>query len=331
MIDILTNQREAERAFRRWVKAMMAGSTPNDRGWVVDGTGVTFSNYGHGEQGKIEDQVMMGIYTSSTSGIVKIVRPAAAGADKHKLTIVGRDERGHVVLLREGWLKKNRISVTIREDFSELTGLSPVPVMVAGQRSKRDWYIVADLDRAPDEIVSQTVIFTNACSLARAKAGGEEVFESQTGDEYHLGLDEKGCIKKVSIKGGTKEVEALQGYVSEALKAIIGPSMTKPTRNGYAVDAMIAAADVLIEIKTGTSPHDVYEAVGQLMLYPSLISLPNGLARVLLIPEEPSLRPFLAAALAKASIEVHFYSVGRIGKAPKVEFTQAFLDRCRES
>lgn len=133
----------------------------------------------------------------------------------------------------------------------------------------------------------------------------------------------------MKITGGTKEVEDLQGYVSEALKDIIGPSMTKPTRNGYAVDAMISKANILIEIKTGTSAHDIYEAVGQLALYPSLISLPSGLALIILIPEKPGLRPFLVAALATASIEVHFYSVGRIGKAPSIRFTRAFLDRCR--
>lgn len=330
MINILTHQPEADQAFRRWVNAMTAGSTPNERGWVVDGTGVIFSNYGHGEPGTIEDQVMMGVDTSSTGGIVKIVRPITAEQDKHKLTIAGRDEHGHVVLLREGWLKKNRISSAIRENFSELSGLVPVPVSVAGQRSIRDWYVVVDLNGTPGQIVSQTVDFTHACSRARSKAGGRKVVESQNRDEYHFGLDEKGRLKTVEVKGGTKEVEDLQGYVSEALKAIVGPSMTKPTRNGYAVDAMISAAKILVEIKTGTSPHDVYEAVGQLTLYPSLISLPTGLAPVLLIPDKPGLRPFLAAALATASIEVHFYSVGRIGKEPKIKFTQAFLNRCRE-
>lgn len=330
MIEILTDQPEADRAFRRWVDAMISRSTPNDRGWVINGTGVIFSNYGHGKPGTIKDQVMLGVDTRPTSGIVKIVQPITADKDKHKLTIVGRDEHGHVVLLREGWLQKNSISAPIRENFSELSGLSSVPVSVAGQRSTRNWYVVADLDCTPDKIVSQTVAFINACSLARLKANDKKVVESQKGDGYRLGLDEKGRIKKVKIKGGMREVEDLQGYVSEALKAIIGPSMTKPMRNGYSADAMISTANILIEIKTGTSPHDVYEAVGQLMLYPSLLSLPTGLASVLLIPEESGLSPFLAAALATASIEIYFYSVGRVEEAPKIEFTQAFLDRCRK-
>lgn len=329
MINILTDQAEADQVFRRWVNAMIAGSTRTDTGWVVDGTGVTFSNYGHGEPGKIEDQVMMGVDTRSTSGIVKIVHPITAEQDKHKLTIAGRNENGHLVLLREGWLKKNRISAAIREEFDKLSGLSPESVSVAGQRSKRNWYIVADLDQAQDQIIAQTVDFANACSRARSKAGGGEVSDIKRGDDYHFGLDEKGRVKKFKVKGGAREVEELQGYVSEALKAIVGPSMTKPTRNGYAVDAMISTASMLIEIKTGTSPHDIYEAVGQLTLYPSLIALPAGLAPVLLIPDTPSLRPFLAAALAAASVEIHFYSVGRIGNAPVIEFTKAFVDRCQ--
>lgn len=279
MIELLTNQREADRAYRRWVKAMIGGSTEEDGSWIINGTGVIFSNYGHGAPGTVEDQIMLGVDTSAGNGVVKIVRPIVSGQDKKKLTVVGRDERGHVLLLREGWLKKNRMSNAVRERFSELSGLQPVPVSVAGEPSNREWHIVADVNGSGVEIVAETVAFCHACALARWKAGGPEGGDAVKAEQYHLGLDEKGRIKKVCIEGGTKEVEELQGYVSEALKAIIGPTMTKPSRNRYEVDAMIEAANLLIEIKTGTSPHDVYEAVGQLTLYPSLISLPTASTR----------------------------------------------------
>jgi len=329
MIELLANQPQADRAYRRWVDALIAGSTPDNKGWVIDGTGVLFSNYGHGEPGTIEDQVMLGVDSSAGNGIVKIVRPVTAEQDRHKLTVAGRDENGSISLLREGWLKKNRLSTAVRERFSALSGLSPVPLSVAGRPSNRYWYVVANTDDAPDDIVAQTVAFTNACSLARWRAGGRLTAETEEADTFRLGMDEKGRVKKVKIKGGAREVEELQGYVSEALKTLIGSPMTKPTLNGYAVDAMISEANLLIEIKTGTSAHDIYEAVGQLALYPSLISLPGGLNPILLIPTAPALRPHLAAALAKASIEVHCYSVGRVGKKPAIEFTPAFLYRCR--
>ncbi len=328
MIELLADQGEADRAYDRWVEAMIGGSTEEGGSWTIDGTGVIFTNYGHGEPGTVEDQIMLGVDASASNGVVKIVHPVVSGQDKKKLTVVGRNDHGHTMLLREGWLKKNRISSAIRERFSELSGLEPAPVSVEGARSKREWYVVADLDDSASDIVAQTVAFTHACSLARQKAGGGGSDGSDDGEQYHLGVDEKGRIKKVRIEGGTKEVEELQKYVWEALKAIVGSSMTKRSSNRYEIDAMIATANLLIEIKTGTSPHDVYEAVGQLILYPLLIPLPKNLDPIFLAPDEPPLRPHLAAALAKASIEVHYYSVGRIGKAPKIDFTAAFLKRC---
>ncbi|MER9273485.1 hypothetical protein [Mesorhizobium sp. M0643] len=70
------------------------------------------------------------------------------------------------------------------------------------------------------------------------------------------------------------------------------------------VVSMIEQAKALIEIKTGVSAHDIYEAVGQLTLYPSLIKLPDDLEPVLLVPDRPSLRPQIAAALRSSGIEL---------------------------
>jgi hypothetical protein len=330
MAKLTTNQDEADAAFDRWVEALVGKSTDQgDRSWVVDGTGLIFSNYGHGKPGEIQDEVMLGVDRSAGSGVVKIVRPAVAGRDKRKLTAVGRGDDGRLLLLREGWLKKNPVSNKVRERFRELSELEPEPLLVGGTPSTREWYVVADTDADPEQVVAQTVAFSNACSLARRKAGGgegnEDVDEKKL---YRLGLDEMGRVKKVRGKGGTREVEDLQGYVFQALKRILGEDLQKPGLHGYAVDGMVKPANLLVEIKTGTSPHDAYEAVGQLALYPSLISLPAGLKPILLVPDDPALRPYLAAALAKASIEVHFYSVGRIGKAPHIVFTPAFLAKC---
>lgn len=196
MSEILTDQSETDQAFQRWVDAMTAGSTPNDRGWIIDGTGVIFSNYGHGEPGTIEDQVMMGVDTSSSSGIVKIIRPITAEQDKHKLTIAGWDERGHIVLLREGWLKKNRISAAIRENFAELSGLSPVSVSVDGQRSIRNWYVVADLEYTPDKIVAQTVGFTNAAHGHAQRRAGERRSRARRRTTITSALTRRGASKE---------------------------------------------------------------------------------------------------------------------------------------
>ena len=325
MIELLTDQHQSDRLFDHWAATLVDGSSVIERGWAIEGSGVTFSNYGDGPPGRIRNSVMLGLDTSLGNGVVKIVRPAVAQADKGKLTAIGRDDRGHALVLRQGWLKPNPLSREIRRDFAALTGLTPV-LTTPGRRTPRDWYQVADLDMPAARIVDQTAAFATACARARSKAGGAA--PAPVRDEYRLGLDEKGRTRKVTITGGTREVVELQGYVHKALKRRIGKDMTKPTRNGFAADAMIETARLLIEIKTGVSAHDVYEAAGQLALYPSLLNLPAGLSPILLIPDDPPLRPQLAAALASEGIEVFFYSVGELGKKPEIGFSRKFLKRC---
>jgi hypothetical protein len=330
MIHLLTEQGEADWAFRLWADALLAGSVPIDRGWRVEGTGVAFSNYGHGDPGTIDNEVMLGTDQGVRDGVVKIVRPKVSQTDKGKLTVIGRSDAGRLMLLREGWLKANRISAVVRPKFKALSGLEPEPVSVGGRASDRDWYIVADLNADGADIVAQTASFVHACARARAKTGVKGTPAKQEDPPYRLGLDEKGRVKKVKVTGGTREVEDLQGYVWKELKLQLGEAFQKPGRKGYAADGMVVAANLLIEIKTGVSPRDVYEAVGQLALYPSLIALPAGLNPVLLVPEVPPLRPQLAAALDAVGVEVQFYSVGRVGAEPNITFPATFLARCRQ-
>ncbi|MDX8532786.1 hypothetical protein RFM41_13235 [Mesorhizobium sp. VK25A] len=327
MIELLTNQAKTDRLFRQWVKALIDGSAENSNRRVIDGTGLVFANNRRGGMGQIEDQVIFGLDSSLDTWVVKIVRPDAAQQDMGKLTAIGLNEQGRPFLLRQGWLKKNPISREIREDFAELSGLDSVPVTARGQLSPREWYVVADISSV-GTIPQETAAFANACARARSKAGGgtSKYTESET---YRYGLDEKGRTKKVTISGGTKEVEDMQGHVWAELQRLVGGSLKKPTSYGYAVDAVIEKAKALIEIKTGVSAHDIYEAVGQLALYPSLIKLPDDLKPILLVPDRPSLRPQMAAALEAQRIEVHFYSIGGVGKKPTITFSSTFLRRCQ--
>lgn len=330
MIELLNDQKECDRQFRKWVDALLDASTKIARGWVINGTGVVFSNYGRGNTHDIEDQVMLGFDASLKNGIVKLVKPDTSQKDLGKATGIGR-ENGQYILLRQGRLKANHISDEIIKEFRTLSGLNPVPLSVEGKISEREWYVVARLDADPSTIAKQTVAFTVGCTQARTKAGKtpDEKYKEAVGEEpFKLGLDEKGRVTKVTTIGGTKEVEALQGYVSEALKEIMKDKLQKPKKRRYEVDALIATAKLLIEIKTGVAAHNIYEAVGQLTLYPSLISLPADLRKILLLPDEPNLAPPMAAALEAAQIGVYFYSVGREGEVPKIAFSDAFLELC---
>lgn len=328
MVELLDDQKEATAGWRRWVDALLRTGKATEYGWIVEGAGIVFSNYGHAEAGEVGDQVMLGVDPEFGSGIVKIVRPVVSGGAKRKLTLIGRDDRGRLKLLREGRLHKNALSRLVRDDFATLSGLTETPVSVGGHRSDRHWYVVADLDEDDAGIVAQTVRFANACTRARARAGGGKVREPSNSPSY--GMDEKGGIMTVTRKGGTAEVVRLQGHVFEQLKRKVGPTLRKPSKDAFCVDGMIEPANLLIEIKTGVSPHDIYEAVGQLQLYPSLVGLPSDVSRLLLVPDEPPIKPNMSAALQDADVEVFTYTVAHGRKAPRITFPAALLARCRQ-
>jgi hypothetical protein len=327
MITLLTNQQEATRAFRLWADAMLSASTLKDYGWVVEGKGLVFSNYGHGSYGEITDQVMLGVDPQFRTGIVKIVRPGTSRGAKGKLTLVGRDDGGRLLMLREGRLHGNPISRLVEKDFAKLSGLSAEPVSASGVVSDRHWYVVADLDAPFDNIVSQTAAFANACTRARLRAGGGRTRPADT--SYGYGMDERGGVSTVKHAGGTSDVVRLQGYVHEQLKKAIGPSLVKPKKDGFCVDGMIGPANLLIEIKTGTSPRNMYEAVGQLDLYPTLIGLPDGLIRMLIVPDDPVIKPSMTAALERADVEVYTYTITAGRAKPKITFPVELIARCK--
>lgn len=122
-----------------------------------------------------------------------------------KLTTVGRDDNGLLMLLREGWLKPNTISPAIRADFRALSGLSPVPVRVGSAVSKRQWFVVAGLHAAANDVVHQTTGFALACILARSAAAGRKPPTGKPAPvepkPYSFGLDEKGRVVIVTRKG----------------------------------------------------------------------------------------------------------------------------------
>jgi hypothetical protein len=331
-LDIVPTQSDCNDAFREWADTMTARSRLTPLGWVIEGKGVLFTNYGHGGHGEIKDQVMLGVDPDTNSSTVKIVRPKGARADDGPATVLAVDDRGHRHLLREGRLTANKVSGFVIDKFAELSGLAEVPLMIAGERSDRHWYVVADLDSTQREIVERTAAFSLACARARALAGGGRKAidrEREDGSRPTYGLDEKGRITKRTVPGGTTEVRELQGYVFKALKKIVGEELRKPKRNGYCVDGMIEPANLLIEIKTSTAAHSIYEAVGQLNLYPRLIGIGGAPERALVIPDQRPLNPVMVAALDGAGISVFTYSIDDRGKKPLISFSNALIERCR--
>ena len=187
---------------------------------------------------------MLGFDPATGSSTVKIVQPNAAKRDKGTpMTVLAIDDAGETHLLREGRLTANNTSDFMKDKFAELSGLTEVPLMVAGQRSTRRWYVVANLDAEPWEIVAQAAEFSNACARARTLAGGgklaaHEKDESEDETRPTFGLDEEGRLATRTRSSGLVEVRELQGYVYEALKKIVGHELRKPKRTGYCIDKL---------------------------------------------------------------------------------------------
>ncbi|WP_279359107.1 hypothetical protein [Methylobacterium indicum] len=331
-MKIVSVQDKCDAAFRQWADTLINNTQFTRNYWTIEGKGVNFSNYGHGEPGEITREVMLGVDPSTGNSTVKIVKPNAEKLDKGPVTVLAEDEQGRHYLLREGRLQKNNISNFVKDNFSELSGLSEVPLIVDGKISKRHWYIVANLASTPNEIVAQTAAFSIACARARNLAGGgkhSDDIDKEEESRPTYGMDEKGRLTKRTTPGGNIQVHELQDYVYSALKNIIGEELRKPKNNGYCVDGFISRANLLIEIKTGTAAHCIYEGIGQLLLYPSLIGIKGTPDRALIVPDDRPLRPIMAAALDAANIAIFTYSIEGSVEAPHIIFSDAFINRCR--
>ncbi|UYT54159.1 hypothetical protein OHI65_07200 [Brucella sp. MAB-22] len=330
MLEIVTDQNICDAVYQNWVSAIKKNSTNTEKNvWLMHDRTVLFGNYGHGDPGQIEDQVMFGSYPDIKNGIVKIVRPVGSGLDRHKLTIVAKDKMGNRLLLREGRLHKNALShLIVGDEFERFSKLRPLEVLVEGGLSKRKYYLVANIDSSEANIIKTTVDFALGCTLARLASSTPVNYI--TDNSYHLGADETGSVTVVDQPGWSKEVCRLQGFVWQALNACLNGKLLKPQRNGFAVDAIYPEANLLIEIKTSSSMSSVYEAVGQLSLYPHIIGLEKQLKPVLLIPEEPPMRDIAIEAVNKAGILVHTYSVKPTNKSePIIAISEKFISYCR--
>lgn len=124
-------------------------------------------------------------------------------------------------------------------------------------------------------------------------------------------------------------VTALHAYVWESLKEVLGNRLAKNQNSGYCADGVIKDISILLEIRTGTSARDIYEGVGQLMLYPPVLNLDPSIKPLLLTPNLPPISVALAEALKRRDVEHFTYALGMLDQEPSVKFSEAFLERCR--
>jgi hypothetical protein len=327
MIEIVTNQLEINSAYFSWVKQLVEASSFRGRFWWINNTSISFNNYGHGETGQIKNQVVFGLRSDPSNNIVKISLTNWARGEDGPHTIIGRDAKGSLIILRAGRLNSNNISDAITDEFEKRTQLVPVELTLNGRHSKKKWFKVADLSGTADEIIVQTVAFVTSCATARYNNFGSA--ESRLVETFSLGLSEKGKTYIANYVVGSREVQALHGFVWEALKNNLGDRLEKIGANGFELDGIVRNANLLIEIKTGITPYDLYTAVGQLALYPHLIGLPTDMIPILLVPDLAEVSETMKHALKQSGVELFTYSVDFKGTKPKITFSASFLQRCR--
>lgn len=328
-LTLLDDLPALDKAWKRWIGALATGSRPYGlkRRWLL-AESVMYLQSPADKRGDAVD-VSLGIRTTGEPWTVEINAPKAA-ADANGTASVARDASGALFLIRQGRLRANKDSNgdILEDKFRNLSGLTPV--IVAGGETPKDrkWFVVAALDADDAEIRRQTGEFVHACALARSRSLGATA-ALQPMPAMFAGPESGGKFtRKAAAARPSMEYWKGHGEVSLALTARLEPMnllLHRPRHDaGYEVDGVVDAPSgpVLIEIKRGVSASDVYEGVGQLMLYPEMLGLKEH-RRVLLLPATPSLT--LVDAARKCGIAVHSYDFREDGDTVTVEFAADFM------
>ena len=318
-------------AWSKWIAALGEESRPigSSLHWI-DAHSVMYAPRCSVKRHEATD-IHLGVRASGAPWTVEINAPRKA-ADANGLATVARDASGRRFLLRQGWLQANPDSDgDVRgELFRKLTGLVPVQVSGETTPTPRQWYVVADLEQAPADVCAQTSDFVLRCAEARA-ATIEGSLPMTPSPPLVAGDEVGGTFTRKAIVQPEKEVNRVQGEVWLKLQELLkspGPGLSKLRHQaGYEVDGIIGAGEgrILLEIKTGKSAADVYEGVGQLMLYSRMLGLEDH-RKVLLLAFEPSAA--LVEATTSCGVELYSYVWVRKGEGIQVDLTGVFLAAC---
>lgn len=314
-------------SFLRWHRILTSVSERADTFMRIAGTDVCFRRIA-----RHTDKVHLDFWVgASTRAAVQLNQPGVAGSE-HPGTTVAVDARGRTYLVRQGDLHGNPPSARISgEEFSRRTGLKPVDMLRGDVPARKRWHVVARLDGRSDAAIrSDTAEFVRRCWNAR-------VYGTRAAADHKrltglFGSPERGGWWDVDPALEPRRVLAVQGYVSECLAELLeaeGMKLEKPRHAAnYEVDGTVdvPGSPVLIEIKTGVSPADVYAGVGQLTVYPILLPDLAKHRRILLLPGRPG--PRLVKALEGCGVELHSYELKRRRRSASARFGAALLRRC---
>lgn len=330
-LEMMPELSGVDAALGEWLEALRQGSRPDrgDRLWMSEEM-VMLKASSSGKRANAFD-VRLGVHSSGKPWSVEINAPAAA-ADPNGLVSVATNKQGRRFVLRQGRLRPNPDSDGEVEGakFRTLSGLEPVIVTGAVSKIARDWYVVADIDGSAEEIRRQTGEFVHACARARLRSKGLVLPQPAPPT---LASDEKGGVflKPAKDAAPEKEVLRLQGEVWLALRRVVegaGLDLVKLRHEaGYEIDGIILGgpSGTLVEIKTSASAADIYEGVGQLVLYSRMLDLTDH-RRILLLPGKPSAT--LVSAVEAEGLMISTYKATMNGQAAEVKFSKEFLSQC---
>ncbi|EJL51640.1 hypothetical protein PMI09_04430 [Rhizobium sp. CF122] len=333
-LTMMSKLSDIDAALDEWLEALKLGSRPA-RGrllWMSEEAVMLKASASGKRAGTFN--VQLGVRSSGKPWSVEIIAPRAA-ADPNGLVSVATNEQGRRFVLRQGRLRPNPDSDGEVEGlrFRRLSELEPVAVKGVASHIPRDWYVVADIDGSAERIRRQTGDFVHACAKARLRSKGIVL---PLPAPPTLASDEKGGVflKKARDADPEREILRLQGEVWLALRRMVehsGLQLVKLRHDaGYEVDGIIFAepSNILIEIKTSASAADIYEGVGQLILYSRMLDLSDH-RRILLLPRKPS--ETLQSAVEAEGMMIFTYDISANAKKTRIDFSEAFLSICSDS
>jgi hypothetical protein len=321
--------------FDKWRAALLEGARRDGDLWVHSSDRFVFRNQFDQKAPTLGARTALGIDPTGKRWAVQINEADTPG-DANVTSAIALDDDNHPFLLRQGRLNpptRDEQPVLFAE-FRQLTGLTPAHVTNGNTNIERDWYVVTALNISNDEIRTNTAQFVDACVIARSKGKGagspadlpiiaELTAVDETGGSYLIGAQ---------AARDAKVVRKWQGEVWTSMAKLLRANnftVEKPRSAArYEVDAEIVRGNcrLLIEIKTGAAAADVYEGIGQLLIYTKLMPRLASYRPVLMLPALPA--PALVSAIDACGVALcTFYSVEQSG-AIHTTFSDKFFQLC---
>jgi hypothetical protein len=325
-LSAVSDVEELREHFDRWRRSLIESASRFNNVWWVPDQDLVFDSPKSKDPSRSQFRQSL-----EEPWIVEINEPSSVTSPA-TMSTVAKDAGGRVYLLRRGLLQANGKHSKVEELwFGSQSGLAPISISGPERLSRRAWYVVAALSEDPEIVVAMTGQFVRACAIARDAGLQPAGLNRPPVPTYTFVSDERGgtYVRKAQDARPEQIIPRIHGDVSKALVASLfekGMTMVKHRHPlGFEIDGVFQAGNgnkILVEIKTSSAAHDIHTAVGQLYVYPALMSHLNSVKRFLLLPSLPDDR--IVSAVRELGIEVICYQIDASDPS-SVSFPEEFL------